>query len=72
MSAEIVIVSVQCQMCQQNFEVTVNKANFERWQNREGLIQNLMPELSDAERELLISHMCKSCFQRLFSGGQHE
>ena len=70
MASEKLIVQVKCHMCRKVHEVTVNAAAFMRWENREGHIQDLMPELSASERELLISQTCSRCFDSLFGGGE--
>jgi hypothetical protein len=36
------------------------------WKMGSGLIQDLMPYLSEGERELLISGFCGSCFNQIF------
>ena len=44
------------------FILDANK--YERWQSGE-LIQNVFPELSVNEREMLISSVCGTCFDSL-------
>ena len=57
----------QCSQCLHWFDLEVNADRYARWLAGEGLIQNMLPELT--ERELLISSICNACFDRLFEDG---
>lgn len=46
--------------------LVVDKDKLARWQQRGELIQDVFPELSPADRELLISQTCNACFHELF------
>lgn len=35
-----------------------------------GLIQNCFPELSDDTREIMISNICGTCFDKIFEGDE--
>jgi hypothetical protein len=59
---------IECKFCQSNFVVSVDVDAYERWQNGEGFIQDLMPDMSPSERELLISQTCDDCFDAIFLG----
>lgn len=63
---ELLNVPVVCPSCRKQHFVTVAKDAYQKWRRGEGLIQNLMPELSASERELLISGVCGFCFDSLF------
>jgi hypothetical protein len=58
----------QCSSCKQVFEIRVDHADYELWQNTQTLIQEAMSYLSEDDRELLISGTCGKCFDRLFEG----
>ena len=60
---------VTCIHCQKNWGVKVPAKGFREW-NDGKLIQDAMPELSTASRELLISKTCPECWERLFGGGE--
>jgi hypothetical protein len=54
-------------MCGDVNQVTISEAQWWRWQMGE-LIQNVAPELSPEERELLISGICSECWNKMFGG----
>lgn len=45
--------------------ISFNANDWQRWQEGE-LIQVAMPYLSDAEREMMISEICETCFDAMF------
>lgn len=55
-----------CINCKREFILHVSKAGLEKYRDGE-LIQDALPELTRAERELLISHHCEKCFDKLFN-----
>lgn len=58
---------VKCIECKKIYKVTVPDRGFVKWQN--GMhIQDAMPEVSVDDRELLMSHMCGTCFDKIFGG----
>lgn len=57
-------VEVECVSCKKAITVVVPTAGYRLWLSGE-LIQKAMPELTDDERELLLSHMCSQCFNSL-------
>lgn len=60
-----VTVNKTCILCHENAMSFILDANkYERWQSGE-LIQNVFPELSVNEREMLISSICGSCYDDL-------
>jgi len=60
-------IQVGCISCFNNFPVVVNPLDIELWNGGE-LIQDAFPYLTDSERELLISHVCENCFDKMFEG----
>lgn len=58
------VIGIQCVHCGKIFEIVVNSLDFEIWDNGE-LIQNAFPYLSSDERELLVSGICGSCFEKI-------
>ena len=48
----------------------VDSDSYYNWRDSEGFIQDLMPELSASDRELLISNTCGSCFDIVFNLGE--
>jgi hypothetical protein len=59
---------IQCKYCKKKITVNVDESKYSSWKNGEGFIQDLMPELSAGEREILISRTCDSCFDEIFLG----
>jgi hypothetical protein len=60
------VLAVRCVQCSANHVVFIKMHDYIEWKNRAGFIQDLMPYLSDADRELLISRTCGDCFDRMF------
>jgi len=59
------IVKVTCEHCSSVHVLEVNPEDIIRWQSGV-FIQDCMPYLSDAERELLISRTCDDCWNNMF------
>lgn len=60
------IVEVRCAICGTLYTIMYNRQDMVDWLSGQGFIQDIMPYLSDAERELLISRTCGSCFDEMF------
>ena len=56
----------RCKSCGKTESMLVNPSDVADWQRGE-YIQDAMPYLSPAERELLISGTCGDCFDRMFN-----
>lgn len=63
--------SVSCCHCGAEYSVMVNPEDIIRWQSGE-YIQDCMGYLSAAERELLISQTCDSCWNNMFGSDDAE
>lgn len=59
-------VEVTCNRCDNDFSFNVNPADLQEWEGGK-LIQDAMPYLDKAQRELLISQTCDDCFSEMFS-----
>jgi hypothetical protein len=59
------IISVSCRECLQKKQFDVETAHYDAWAAG-ALIQRAMPEISEDDRELLISGMCGTCFDSMF------
>lgn len=62
---EYVTIPVLCKVCKGIKLVDCNPEGVIKWHNGEH-IQDALPELTDGERELLLSGICEECFDRLF------
>lgn len=59
------IIDISCGECGKEFTVEAPDEDVQRWVEGE-LIQNALPQLSNEERELLISRTCNDCFTEMF------
>lgn len=67
-------ITVTCRMCYKSINITLDKEQYQAWRKArtlrtpgpEWLIQNMLPNLTSGERELLISGVCEPCFDELF------
>ena len=60
------VLEAKCRICSAKHVIFIKMTDYIGWKYREGFIQDLMPYLSDSERELLISATCGNCFDRMF------
>ena len=60
-----VSVNTQCRSCGECQKISFNANDWQRWQEGE-FIQEAMPYLSAAEREMMISEICETCFDAMF------
>lgn len=70
---------VKCECCNREVAIPVTGEVFERIKNRRNtgeLIQDIVPELDPALREMFISSICPQCFEPLVvedeEGGNEE
>ena len=66
-----VCVVTRCPFCGRGNEVEVNEADYWDWQDGE-LAQVAFPYLSADEREMLISGICPTCWEKTFGGTEDE
>lgn len=59
-------IKVRCRICHTDKILEVDEVMFNRWRNREILIQKAFPTMSIADRELLMSGTCGKCFDEMF------
>ena len=57
---------VECPACGIESVVQVDPVGYERWKNNEGYLKNLCPELTRAEREIILSGVCDACWQAVW------
>lgn len=58
--------TIQCRNCGTSYSIMYNREDMIDWLSGKGFVQDLMPYLSDSERELLISRICGPCFDKIF------
>lgn len=61
----IISVKTTCPICYIDTYIQVDAEEYSRWLNGE-LIQRAMPNLTDDEREMLISGICPWCWDDMF------
>ena len=61
------IISKTCKACGRLALIHVPRGGYTMWARGLKNIQKAMPDLSDDERELLISGICGACFDKLTS-----
>jgi hypothetical protein len=64
-----VCVITACPFCGHAHEVEVNEVDYWDWQDGE-LAQNAFPYLSADEREMLISGICPTCWDKMFGSDE--
>ena len=63
-----VIISITCPLCGSESEVKMTLEQFNKWYSNCGeLVQVIFPEKTSSEREVLISGICPTCWDKLFS-----
>jgi hypothetical protein len=67
----ITIISVECRDCHEAHQFHVRTDAYDQWVNG-ALIQRVMPEIPEDQRELLISGTCGKCFDLLFDEDEEE
>lgn len=63
-----VCVITSCPYCGKANEIEVNEMDYFDWDDGE-LVQDAFPYLSVEEREMLISGICPTCWNKMFGGG---
>lgn len=61
------IVEVTCVNCGTKHTILVPTNGYKLWTSGQAKIQDALPMLSADERELLMSHICPRCFDKIFS-----
>jgi len=58
-------IKITCKLCRTLHLLKVNPSDLDRWNRRQGLVQEIFPYLSPGERELLVSQICGDCFDSI-------
>lgn len=61
-----------CINCNKRETLTISVEGYRLWKHEGKYVQDAFPELSDDDRELLISGTCKECFAALFPPDEDE
>ena len=65
-------VTIECPICHHANEVMVNEEDYLAWAFDGELVQNAFPYLSADEREMLISGICPTCWDKMFDEDDEE
>ena len=63
---EMVQVKIACQLCHKEHIFSVFKEDLEKFVNRKDSVQKCFPYLSAGDREMFLSGICDSCFEKMF------
>ena len=58
--------NVRCNLCSKEYNIIADRNDMEAWISGDKYIQDVLDYLSAAERELLISKTCGSCWDILY------
>lgn len=61
-------IEATCNMCNKTHIIDVPRDGYTKWIKGVARIQDVMPDVSADDRELLISGTCGTCFDKLFGG----
>lgn len=56
----------RCPTCRKVQEVTVEMDDYNRWFRQAGLVQDIFPYLTAAQREIFQSGICEPCWEKVF------
>ena len=65
-------ISITCASCRKPIELPITENDVAAWQASDEHVQNYFPQLSDDQRELLISGTCGACFDAMFACADDE
>lgn len=57
---------VRCRFCGETKTLMLRESDIMRYKCGDGMVQDIFPYLSVADRELLISGMCGDCWDKTF------
>jgi len=61
---------VNCIKCGSTTNLVVEQDDLKKYMNKEGLVQEIFPYLSSDERELIISCICPTCWNKIFKNNK--
>lgn len=63
---------IKCRSCNETHWVDVTKDQLDKYNNKQGLIQDIFPELTPDLRELFVSKTCGDCWDEMFNDIEEE
>ena len=64
--------NIRCNYCGVDYVIMADREDMEAWVSGDKYIQEAMPYLTAAERELLISQTCNNCWQEMYDDVDNE
>lgn len=58
----------ECVECREVIEIEMTFEQYVAWKYKKDLVQNIFPELKPEIREILISGICPTCWNKMFKG----
>jgi hypothetical protein len=65
-----VTLAYQCPLCQKPASVTVDAERAKAWRAGAGFVQDIFPDMSAGDREILISGAHDACFEETFADSE--
>jgi len=59
------LLGVKCPLCGESTIIVMRRDKYVRWNNDKELIQNVWPDLTAAQREIMITGLHDTCFQEV-------
>lgn len=56
----------ECVECGKVIEIEMSFQQYKKWKHQEDLVQNIFPEIKPEIREMLISGICPTCWEKMF------
>ena len=66
MKMKNVILEPECRICGQSQKIEVRERDYIEWRDGKDLIQDVLWYLDDNAREMILSHTCGTCFDRMY------
>ena len=63
---------IACIKCGEVHHLKLDIRKFNRWRQKRENIQDVFPELSPEDRELMISQICGKCWEEMFGGEEND
>lgn len=60
-------VKIFCSCCNNSKTFNITRIQYEDWQNNRRLVQDIFPDMDKDMREMFITGICPSCWNKMFS-----
>ena len=62
----MITLKIKCAYCGTEYNLEVNEADWEKWNQGKCFIQDCFPYLTASDRELIISNTCPKCWDKMW------